>query len=62
MASSPNAPEGVHHSPERARKRYHKAPSTGRFARFFGQRGGLDLSRDSSGHRRYAWLYEDMLT
>ncbi|NNC52122.1 MAG: hypothetical protein HKO08_03670 [Erythrobacter sp.] len=29
--------------------------------RFFQMRGGLDLSRDTSSHRRYAWLYEDVL-
>lgn len=29
---------------------------------FFTKRGALDLKRDSSGHRRYVWLYEDMLT
>ncbi|MEO0784083.1 MAG: hypothetical protein AAFY10_00165 [Pseudomonadota bacterium] len=29
--------------------------------RFFGQRGGLDLSRDRSSHRRYALCYDDLL-
>ncbi len=28
---------------------------------FFANRGGLDLSRDSSGHRRFQYLYEDLL-
>ena len=41
---------------------FRKAASTGPFARFFRRRGGLDLTRDCSSHRRYAWLYEDMLT
>ena len=29
--------------------------------RFFTRRGNLDLTRDSSAHRRYAFLYEDMM-
>ncbi|MGP1282719.1 MAG: hypothetical protein ACTS1X_07065 [Parasphingopyxis sp.] len=29
--------------------------------RFFGRRGQLDLDRDASQHRRFAYLYEDML-
>ncbi|MXP30259.1 hypothetical protein [Parerythrobacter jejuensis] len=29
--------------------------------RFFTRRGKLDLTRDSSQHRRYAFLYEDMM-
>ena len=29
--------------------------------RFFTRRGNLDLTRDTSGHRRYAFLYEDMM-
>ena len=49
-------------SPDHFRARYSKAASTGTFARFFGRRTELDLGRDCSGHRRYAWLYEDMLT
>lgn len=28
---------------------------------FFRKRGALDLSRDTSRHRRFAWLYEDTL-
>lgn len=41
---------------------FREAASTGPFSRFFKRRGGLDLSRDCSSHRRYAYLYEDMLT
>ncbi|WP_435417010.1 hypothetical protein WAB17_08915 [Parerythrobacter aurantius] len=29
--------------------------------RFFKRRGTLDLTRDTSAHRRYAFLYEDMM-
>jgi hypothetical protein len=49
-------------APDHFRARNAQAASAGPFARFFGRRGGLDLDRDSSGHRRYAWLHEDMLT
>lgn len=28
---------------------------------FFTRRGNLALTRDSSAHRRYSYLYEDML-
>lgn len=38
------------------------AASMGDTARFFGKRGELSLKRDRSAHRRYAYLYEDMLT
>lgn len=31
-------------------------------ANFFMRRGELDLTRDSAAHRRYHWLYEDMLS
>ena len=54
MASQP--------SPLRNTAEYKRAASTGPFSRFFNRRGGLNLKRDCSGHRRYAWLYEDMLT
>lgn len=30
-------------------------------ALFFERRGALDLTRDTSSHRRYAYLYEDTL-
>ncbi|MEQ8405881.1 MAG: hypothetical protein RKE49_12350 [Oceanicaulis sp.] len=30
--------------------------------RFFNLRGWLSLSRDRSGHRRYAALYDDLLS
>lgn len=30
--------------------------------KFFGQRGALALPKDRSQHRRYAYLYEDLLT
>lgn len=29
--------------------------------RFVTRRGALDLTRDKSAHRRYAFLYEDMM-
>jgi len=54
-----SAPHAAGHLKERD---YCRASSTGSFARFFGRRNGLDLDRDASGHRRFAWLYEDMLT
>ena len=41
---------------------YEEAKSSGGFARFFSKRNSLNLDRDVSSHRRYAWLYEDMLT
>ena len=49
-------------SPAHFTQNYKQAASAGPFARFFTRRGALDLKRDSAGHRRYAWLYEDMLT
>ena len=30
-------------------------------AEFFDKRGGLDLSRDRSSHRRFTYLYDDLL-
>jgi len=48
--------------PDHFRARNPRAASAGPFARFFRLRGALDLTRDTSGHRRYAWLHEDMLT
>ncbi len=30
--------------------------------RFFRQRGHLDLTRDRSGHRRFAAMYDDLLS
>ncbi|QLC23617.1 hypothetical protein HFP57_00275 [Parasphingopyxis algicola] len=30
--------------------------------RFFGRRGQLDLHNDTAQHRRFAYLYEDMLS
>ncbi|MBH5321938.1 hypothetical protein [Aurantiacibacter sediminis] len=41
---------------------FHEASSHGEQSRFLRKRGKLDLSHDRSGHRRFAWLYEDMLT
>ncbi|QIQ85352.1 hypothetical protein [Erythrobacter sp.] len=57
-----SAGSSPHPRPDHFRARNPQAASAGPFARFFRRRGALDLTRDASGHRRYAWLHEDMLT
>jgi len=47
--------ESIHRSPRNMASRVKAG------LRFFTRRGKLDLTRDQSGHRRYAFLYEDMM-
>ena len=39
-----------------------KAPGHRRDPDFFDRRGDYALANDSAGHRRFHWLYEDLLS